>query len=965
MRRILILGWSSFLFLICLTFSARAQNINITLVSQHEPANTSIAFGDVWAEGDLACLGIWTGYSTAYGVGIYNISNPGTNMLKSIYASPTSSFNQFELGFVRNKIGYFGSWSGGGVHIVNLTNALTSTTPPPLLSQIGSAGGGHDRVHTVFLERNFLYEAAHVAGVNTVKVIDVSDPFAPFLVRDIICTNASKVHQITAVKKGTNTILYTSDFGTGSTAPGYTHIWDVSNIGSQPAVWLGNFNSGGSSHSSWPTPDGNTLVVCRETTGGDVRLYDISNPASPVLQTIISPATMGLPSAIPHNPVVVSNLLFLSWYQNGINIFDITDRTKPIRIGAYDTYTAAASGSFQGNWGVFPNLGLNRLLLSDIQTGFYILDASAVLTATNNYPPLLVQQPTSLTATQGTTATLSSFVTGSSIKYQWRSGSVTTTGTPVSSGTNSSLVFSNVQTSNSTNYFVIATNSLGAVTSSVVSLSVTVPQNLVPTITAQPQPASVYPESDANFSVALSGSAPFTFQWRFNGVDLSGATTNTLTISNAQPEQVGNYSVFITNSYGTATSSNAMLTLIDSPYLNTIQATPGMRSALISWKSTVPSDSQVQFSVATSVIQSPSSMSAMGASFGSSSYIDRKISTNHTILLTGLTPNTRYSFQVISSGETNTYLSGVYQFTTAGTIIIDNPEAAFTGTWTLGNSSLDKYGVDYQFASSVVGSNTATATFRPNLSTTGKYDVHIFYPQGSNRANNTPFTIFNNGGSTIVYVNQQSGGGAWRSIGANMDFDSGNSGYVRVANNANPMVVLADAVRFTYLESQDFPTGPTVPTWWENFYFGGPVDPLADPDGDGYSTAEEYAVGTSPIAADSHLQLDLQSSGGAANITFWPYLGNRNYQLLFKTNLTDASWQILSPGGITPTPYGHGIFSLSTDNASQGFYRLVVQPTIQGSFSGKIALPQADAFSGFSEAACGVNRIFVQQTFRK
>ena len=39
--------------------------------------------------------------------------------------------------------------------------------------------------------------------------------------------------------------------------------------------------------------------------------------------------SMGLESDIPHNPVVVSNFLFLSWYQNGIQVFDITDRAKP------------------------------------------------------------------------------------------------------------------------------------------------------------------------------------------------------------------------------------------------------------------------------------------------------------------------------------------------------------------------------------------------------------------------------------------------------------------------------------------------------------------------------------------------------------------------------------------------------------------------------------------------------------
>jgi hypothetical protein len=1233
MRRIFTVIWSSFFSLGI--FAVDAQNFNISFVSQHEPANTSIAFGDVWAEGNIACLGIWTGYGTNYGVGIYDISNPATPILKSIYSSPISGHNQFELGAVRNKIGYFGSWSGGGVHIVSLTN-LTS---PTLLSQIGSSGGGHDQVHTVFLERNFLYEAAHVANVNTVKVIDVSNPFAPVFVRNIISTNAYKVHQITASQKGVNTILYTSDFGNGGSSPGETDIWDVSNVGTQPAIWLGRIISGGSSHSSWPTPDGNTLVVCRETIGGDVRLYDISNPASPTLQCAITPASMGLPAAIPHNPVVVSNLLFLSWYQNGIHIFDITDRTKPIHIGAYDTYPYNITNSFEGNWGVFPHLGLNKLLLSDIESGFYILDASAILTATNNYAPLILTQPISLTVTQGTTAIFSSTVTGSSLVYQWKFN-----GANIPGANSSVLSISNAQIADAGIYSLQVTNSTAAIIGSSASLSVTIPEsamqnvfnedfdstsssnnwnifdgsangvsdytvnwsfdystyfsafngmnippapnstnsttrgvkltvnnndasgvtagvslypknkffggvyklkfdmwinypgsaggsgssgstehatfginhsgtrvnwdgatsipsdgtwfavdgeggdtvssrdyrayegnsstrstllsiaasgfsvsgaasanntdpyfinifpsptcetpgspgkhwvqveisqdannvlswkmngNLIaqrsnsssftngnvmigfmdlfnsiaspaadafvlfdnvrveipvpatpPGISTQPQNTSVYPGQDAEFAVAATGSAPLLFQWRFNDVNIPGATNSSYTRFDVQPENVGNYSVLVANPAGSLVSSNAMLTLLDSPYIKSVLATPGSQSALISWNTTVPSDSQVQFNVAETVIQNPSSAAAASASFSSSSYIDRKISTNHTILLTGLAAGTRYSFQVISSTQTNSYLSGVYQFTTAGTIIMDNAEAIYTGSWTEGTISADKFGTNYQFSSTITGSATATATFQPNLSTSGKYDVYVWYPQGNNRATNVPYSISYDGGTITVPVNQLTGGGGWRLLASNLKFLRGATGFVRLSNLANGSVVIADAVKFTYAENQDFPTDQTIPAWWENFYFGGTIDPLADPDNDGYTTAQEYILGTSPVESNSNFQLDLQAAGNVANITFWPFIGNRSYQLLYCSNLVDSSWQILSPGSISTTPYGHGIFSLSTSNAASGFYRLLVNPTNNGDFSG--AFIAAKKQSGFAEAACGVNRIYVK-----
>src|ERR1051326_5370469 len=180
-------------------------NLNVRLVSNARPSANPLNYGDVWAENDIACLGVWLNYSAYnYGVGIYSISNPASPVLLSVYSPSPSSQNQFELGAVRNRIGYFGSWSGGGLHIVSLTNPAL----PVLLCRVGATTGnvtnGFDRVHTTWLERNYLYEAAHVPGIVSVKVFDVSNPALPVYLRDIVTTNTTKVHQITVRNKGTD-----------------------------------------------------------------------------------------------------------------------------------------------------------------------------------------------------------------------------------------------------------------------------------------------------------------------------------------------------------------------------------------------------------------------------------------------------------------------------------------------------------------------------------------------------------------------------------------------------------------------------------------------------------------------------------------------------------------------------------------------------------------------------------------
>lgn len=142
----------------------------------------------------------------------------------------------------------------------------------------------------------------------------------------------------------------------------------------------------------------------------------------------------------------------------------------------------------------------------------------------------------------------------------------------------------------------------------------------------------------------------------------------------------------------------------------------------------------------------------------------------------------------------------VANFLNTAELIIDNPDATYSGVWTIGSSSPDKFGSYYQFAGTVVGgSATANAFYRPNILTAGKYDVSIWYPQGSNRSTNTPVLVEFDGDNITTNVNQTVGGGGWRLIAAQKDFAQGTNGFVVIKNNSGETnkVVMADAVRFT------------------------------------------------------------------------------------------------------------------------------------------------------------------------
>jgi hypothetical protein len=82
-----------------------------------------------------------------------------------------------------------------------------------------------------------------------------------------------------------------------------------------------------------------------------------------------------------------------------------------------------------------------------------------------------------------------------------------------------------------------------------------------PLITAQPVDQLVSAGDFASFSVVVAVTSGVTFQWAFNGTAIAGAIHDSLLLAAAAAADVGNYSVTVTNSAGTVTSSPATLTL--------------------------------------------------------------------------------------------------------------------------------------------------------------------------------------------------------------------------------------------------------------------------------------------------------------------------------------------------------------------------------------------------------------------
>ena len=91
--------------------------------------------------------------------------------------------------------------------------------------------------------------------------------------------------------------------------------------------------------------------------------------------------------------------------------------------------------------------------------------------------------------------------------------------------------------------------------------------HLTPIITSQPANQTVLFGTNATFSVAYLGLAKASYQWQFNGVNISGATNAVLVVANARAAQTGNYQVVISNGAGSVTSSNVALAVVLPPVI--------------------------------------------------------------------------------------------------------------------------------------------------------------------------------------------------------------------------------------------------------------------------------------------------------------------------------------------------------------------------------------------------------------
>lgn len=227
-----------------------------------------------------------------------------------------------------------------------------------------------------------------------------------------------------------------------------------------------------------------------------------------------------------------SGTLAYQWQRDGVNM------------GTGTTFSVAAA-----TWN---DHGTYRCVVSN-GAGTAISKAVPVMVQAG---PIILTPPAGGKIAIGAKTTLKVVATGSAtLKYQWRKDGVNLPG-----ATLASLVITGAANAS---YDVVVSNPFNP--AGVVSPPAQMVALAAPKIVQQPVAASVPFGMMASFAVQASGGGTLSYQWKKNGVAMSGQTAPSLSWSVLNVADAASYTVTVTNEVGAATSLAARLTILNPP----------------------------------------------------------------------------------------------------------------------------------------------------------------------------------------------------------------------------------------------------------------------------------------------------------------------------------------------------------------------------------------------------------------
>jgi choice-of-anchor B domain-containing protein len=218
--------------------------------------------------------------------------------------------------------------------------------------------------HNVFVDNDsdLLYLCSNDSPTSStpVRVLDVHDPTAP-----------SELVELSPWISGCHDIFVEND--TAWINSGSAGLF-VMHIDASPTMLghLTGYPFQGGNHSGWWMPEDEIFVMADETHGAPLHVVDASDLSDMEVISTLSSGTD--PGCIPHNLMIRDDLVFVSYYHDGLQVFDISDPNNPNLVAWYDTFVQSNYSGYKGAWGVHSALPSGKILITDVSNGLFVIE---------------------------------------------------------------------------------------------------------------------------------------------------------------------------------------------------------------------------------------------------------------------------------------------------------------------------------------------------------------------------------------------------------------------------------------------------------------------------------------------------------------------------------------------------------------------------------------------------------------
>ncbi len=350
---------------VCVGFAQQSQNMN--KLSQWDnnalPIRSGVAYNDIWgyASGgsEYAIIGILDS------ILFFDVTDPYNIVEVDAIAGGARSLWRDMKSYSHYL--YAVADQGGtneGLTIIDMSSL------PDSVHLVRQTNVFFSRAHNIFIDEN--QKRLYVAGSNTrsngVIILDLSvDPEDPSQLSSV-ALNGGYIHDLYA----RNDTIYCDHGNNGF------YVYDISDAASPVELGsLTSYSEQGYNHACWLDPSGDNIVFTDETHDRGVKTVSVSDLSNIHVRDIFRSALLrpNDTASIAHNPIIKGNKIYLSYYHDGIQIWDMSNPDSVFRLGYYDTEPGNTNYSgYKGAWGVYPLLPSGIILGSDVLNGLFVLE---------------------------------------------------------------------------------------------------------------------------------------------------------------------------------------------------------------------------------------------------------------------------------------------------------------------------------------------------------------------------------------------------------------------------------------------------------------------------------------------------------------------------------------------------------------------------------------------------------------